>query len=204
MQTTLTRIFIGLESVPHGLSENWDEISRKARKFKRFSAQKQVISKKKKVFAEIETDFSAKVRNSNVFSAQKQVSSKEKKKRSSPKLRLIFRSPKFKRFFIPHHDIYFTTSAPNFLWGGSFQFFTKNRPQKHQKRASLDTSQANGGARAPPGAPGYATGSKEYRSVVVDGASALLILKRLTWVRFLVGSNKKPKKLILTTYVLDV
>ena len=34
--------------------------------------------------------------------------------------------------------------------GGYFQFFTKNRPQKHQKRAILHTSQANGGARAPP------------------------------------------------------
>ena len=33
MQTTLTRIFIVLKSVSHGLSENWDEISRKARKF---------------------------------------------------------------------------------------------------------------------------------------------------------------------------
>ena len=36
VQTTLTRIFIVLELVSHGLSENWDEISRKARKFKRF------------------------------------------------------------------------------------------------------------------------------------------------------------------------
>ena len=33
VQTTLTRIFIVLESVSNGLSENSDEISRKARKF---------------------------------------------------------------------------------------------------------------------------------------------------------------------------
>ena len=46
--------------------------------------------------------------------------------------------------------MYFTTSAPNFLWGGHcFQFFTKNRPQKHQKRAILHTSQANGGLEPP-------------------------------------------------------
>ena len=38
--------------------------------------------------------------------------------------------------------------------GGYFQFFTKNRPQKHKKHAILHTSRANGGARAP---PGYAT-----------------------------------------------
>ena len=36
VQTTLTRIFIVLESVSHGLSENSDEISRKAREFEGF------------------------------------------------------------------------------------------------------------------------------------------------------------------------
>ena len=36
VQTTLTRTFIVLESVSHGLSENSDEISRKARKFEFF------------------------------------------------------------------------------------------------------------------------------------------------------------------------
>ena len=36
------------------------------------------------------------------------------------------------------------------MGGGCFQFFTKNWPQKQQKRAILHTSQANGGARAPP------------------------------------------------------
>ena len=67
VQTTLTGIFIDLESVSHGLSENWDEISRKAQKFKIFSAQNQVVSKKKKVFTGIETDFSAKFGNLNVW-----------------------------------------------------------------------------------------------------------------------------------------
>ena len=47
--------------------------------------------KKKKVFTEIESDFSAEIGNSNVFSAQNQVVSKKKKKRSSPKLWVIFR-----------------------------------------------------------------------------------------------------------------
>ena len=49
--------------------------------------------------------------------------------------------------------MYFTTSAPNFLWGGAVFNFSKNRPQKHQKRAILHTSQANGGVRAPPPPP---------------------------------------------------
>ena len=36
VQTTLTRIFIDLESISDGLSETWGEMSRKARKFKAF------------------------------------------------------------------------------------------------------------------------------------------------------------------------
>ena len=82
VQTTLTRIFIVLKSVSRGLSENWDGISRKALKFKRFFRSKTGgLRKKKKVFAEIESDFSAKIGNSNDFSAQKQVVSKKKKKK---------------------------------------------------------------------------------------------------------------------------
>ena len=64
---------------------------------------------------------------------------------------------RLKRFFRPNHDMYFTTSEPSFLWGGCLQFFTKNRPQRHKKRAILHTSQANGGLHPPPRPPGYAT-----------------------------------------------
>ena len=60
MQTTLTRIFIDLESVSDGLSEIWDEMSRKDRKFKGFFRPKLGDLQKKK------------------------------KKRSSPKFRAIF------------------------------------------------------------------------------------------------------------------
>ena len=148
--------------------------------------------KKKKVFTEIETDFSAKIGNSNVFSAQKQVVSKKhkkNKKRSSPKLRLIFdQNRKFKRFFHPKsgglrkkkkkvfteiHTLFQAVSrrvlhniGTQFLMEGCFQFFTKNRPQKHQKRAILHTLQANGGARASR-PPGYATGCGLHGVVVI-------------------------------------
>ena len=74
----------------------------------RFFPPKIRWSPKKKVFTEIETEFSAQIGNPNVW------------------------------------------RGAVFLWGGYFQFFTKNRPQNHQKRAILHTSQANGGARAPP------------------------------------------------------
>ena len=43
------------------------------------------------VFTKIESDFSAEIGNSNDFFAQNQVFSKKKKKRSSPKLGVIFR-----------------------------------------------------------------------------------------------------------------
>ena len=66
-------------------SEFWAEIGNS----NDFSAQNQVISKKKKVFTDIESGFSAEIGNSNDFSAQNQVISK-KKKRSSPKLRVVF------------------------------------------------------------------------------------------------------------------
>ena len=64
VQTTLTRIFIELESVS-------DEISRKARKFKGFFRRKSGVlqkkKKKKKVFTKIEADFSFNFANSDVW-----------------------------------------------------------------------------------------------------------------------------------------
>ena len=85
MQTTLTRIFIVLESVSHSLHENRDEISRKPRKFKVFFRPKsgglQKKKKKKKVFTNFETEFSAEISNSKLFFAQNQVVSKKKKKK---------------------------------------------------------------------------------------------------------------------------
>ena len=86
-----------------------------------------------------------------------------------PELRLIFRPeteiqtffpPKIrwspnkkglqKLIFRPNSEIQ-TFEGGCFPMGwGLFSIFHKNRPQKHQKRAILHTSQANGGARAPP------------------------------------------------------
>ena len=49
----------------------------------------------------------------------------------------------------PNHGKFFTTSALKSLWGALFNFWSKNRPQKHQKRAILHTFQANGGLEPP-------------------------------------------------------
>ena len=120
-------------------------------------------------------DFSAQIGNSNHFSAQKQVVSR-KKKRSSPKLSLIFRpnseiqtffqpknrwSPKTKKKVFteieadfPNHDIYFTTSAPNFLWGGGVFNFSPKLGLKSTKNVRFCIlHKPMGGLESPPPPP---------------------------------------------------
>ena len=162
MQSTLTQIFFVLESESLGLYD-----------FGRF-------------ILKIETEILAKIGNSNAFSAQKAGDLKKnrkkqglrrnsdeffgqnwnnspntgdlQKKKSSPKLRRIFR-PKLEiqtlfqaeRRHLLHN---FGTQFP--LGGGCFYFFNKNQPQKHQKRAILHILQANGGLE-PPSPPSMAT-----------------------------------------------
>ena len=102
--------------------------------------------KKKKVFTEIGTDLSAKIGNSNVFSAQIQVVSK--KKRSSPKLRLIFR---------PNSEIQ-TFERGLFSYGGAIFNFSQKIGLKTTKNVRFCIlHKPMGGARALPAPPCYAT-----------------------------------------------
>ena len=97
-----------------------------------FSAQNQVVSrkKKKKVFTEIETDFSAEIRNSKVFPPKIRWSSKtnkqtNKKKRSSPKLRLIIRpNSEIQTFEGGLFSIFHTKSASKAPKTCDFAYFT--------------------------------------------------------------------------------
>ena len=146
-----------------------------------FSFQNQVVSKKKKVFAEIETDLSAEIGNSKVFSAQNQVVSK--KKRSSPKLRLIFwpkseiqrffppkirwspkkkkkkkkkkkrSSPKLRLIFRPNSEIQ-TFEGGLFSYGGAIFNFSQKSASKALKTCDF--------AYEPPPPPGYATALQEF------------------------------------------
>ena len=117
--------------------------------------------KKKKVFTEIETDFLAKIGNSYVFSAQKQVvSKKKKKKRSSPKVRLIFRpkSEILKLFQAKSRHVLhnFGTQFP--LGGAVFNFSPKiSLKSTKNVRFCILHKPMGGGAWGPPPPPGYAS-----------------------------------------------
>ena len=114
--------------------KEWEKCKRPWPEFSLFLNQFHTVSPK------IEMEFLGKLWSSNVFSAQKQV----EKKRSSPKLSLNFR-PKSEIQTLFHTE----SRHPLHDLGGCFQFFTKNRPKKQQKRAILHTSQANGGLEPP-------------------------------------------------------
>ena len=144
MQTTFTRILIVLESVSHGLSENSDEISRKARKFKDFFRPRTGGLQKKKVFAEIESDFSAEIRNSKVFPPKNRWYPKKKKKKKK-----VF--AEVESDFSAKYGNSNVSGGAVFLWGGLFSIFHKKSASKALKTCDFEyfTSQW-GGARAPP------------------------------------------------------
>ena len=189
MQTTLTRIFIVLESVLHGLSENSDEISWKAQKFEGFFRPNLGGLQKKKVFAEIETGFSAKIRNSKIFSAQNQVVSKKKKKkkkRSSPKLRLIFRL---------NSEIQ-TFNGGLFFYGGGGAIF--NFSQKiglksiKNLRFCILYKPMGEGARAPPAPPpSYATGKSHQNDDYLKQAMRKIVFSQDSNLQTLDYRSKK-------------
>ena len=59
----------------------------------------------------------------------------------------------FKRFFRPNHDMYFTTSEPNFLWGAVFNFSPKIGLKSSKTCDFAYFSSIWGGAPAPPPPP---------------------------------------------------
>ena len=144
LQATLTRLLIVLESESHEIEKDFPA---KIGNLNDFSAQNQVISKKKKVFTKIETDFLAKLGNSNGFLTQKQVISKKN-------LGQIFRpKSEIHRFFRPNHGNYFTTSAPKFLWGGLFSFFQQKLSSKTPKTCDFAYFTGQWGGSSPPPPP---------------------------------------------------
>ena len=132
-----------LESVSDGLSENWDEMPRKTRKFKGFFLPKLGdLQKKKRSSPKFRVIFRPKSEIQRFF---------------PPKIRW---SPKKKKVFAKIQSDFSSNFANSdvwggalFVWGGLFSIFHRKSASKAQKRAILHTSQANGGARAPPPPP---------------------------------------------------
>ena len=183
VQTTLTRIFIVLESVSHDLSEklrrNFSESSEILRFFPpkiRWSPKK----KKKKGLHRISDCFFGRNRKFKRFFRPK--SGGLQKKRSSPNFRLIFRpqseiqrffppkirwspnnkkrsSPNFRLIFRPKSEIQ-TFAGGLFSDVGLFSIFHKKSASKPPKRCDFAYFTSQWGARAPPTPPGYATACK--------------------------------------------
>ena len=174
--------------------------------------------KKRKVFTEIETDFPAEIRNSKVFSVQNQVVS-NKKKRSSPKLRPIFRpKSEIQRFFSSkikwspitnNKKKVFTEIETDFpakfrisnVWGGLFSYggglfsiFNYKSASKAPKTCDFAyfTSQW-GGARAPPAPLGYATECKLFG-----------VFRKVRHSRKIFSSKLKLWSILVFAWVKDV
>ena len=112
----------------------------RARKFKAFFRPTLGDLQKKKVFAKIESDFSAEIRR---FFPPK-IRWSPKKKRSSPKLRLIF------RLLAQIH----TFEGGCFRMGGVFSIFHKQSASKTQKTCDFAYFRSQwGGPEPPPPAP---------------------------------------------------
>ena len=134
MQTTLTRIFIVLASVSHGLPENYDGISLKARKFKRFFSPKS--------------------------------GGLQKKKKSSPKLRLIFR---------PKSEIQ-TFKGGCFPLGGLFSIFHKKSASNAPKTCDFAYTYVTFTPPPPPPPPGYATGCGTIQKSIMKDLNSLICI----------------------------
>ena len=149
METTLT-LFIALD----GLSES----SRKARKFKRFFIPKTGgLQKKKRSSPKLRLIFRPNSEIQAFFQTKNRWSPKKKKKKRKRVLTDIETDfPANIRNSNAFSDRITTCSSqlrlPIFFGGGCFQFFTKNRPQKH-KNVRFCTLHKPMGGSSPPAPP---------------------------------------------------
>ena len=141
--TALTRISIVLESVSDGLSENWDEISRKTRKFPPKWGGLQKKKKKKGLHRIWDWFFGRNLKFKGFFRPKSGGLQKiKKKKRSSPKLGVIFR---------PNSEIQ-TLEGAVFLRGGAIFNFSQQTALKSTKnvRFCILHKPMGGGSSPPP------------------------------------------------------
>ena len=153
-----------------GLHRFWDCFFGQSRKIKRsFRPNSGVLQKKKKRSSPIlRLFFRPKSENQTFFPPKFRWSPKNRSWGwffgQNRKIKRIFRPNsgdlqkkkslhQFWNWFFGQNQKFKRLRGGFFPMGGYFQFFTKNRPQKHQKRAILHTSQANGGNSSPPAPP---------------------------------------------------
>ena len=135
---------------------------------------------KKKVFTKFESDFSAKFGNSNNFAAQKQVVSK--KKRSSPKLSLIFR-PKshIQTLFHTESRHLLHNFGTQFLLGGAVFNFSPKIGLKSNKNVQFCIPHKPTGRLEPPRPPGSATVQDIYYiTIFLHGTQKYFLVSRLS------------------------
>ena len=123
--------------------------------------------KKKKVFAEI---FQPKSEIQRFFPPKIRWSPKKKKKKK------VFAEIQ-SDFSSKISQLQTFQGGALFVWGGYFPFFTENRPQKHKNHAILQTSQANGGARAPPAPPWLRYWSHIFLQILIKCKVKVTLLK---------------------------
>ena len=158
-----------------GLRRNWAWFFGRSPKFKGFFRPKSGVSeKKKKVFAEIEPDFSAKVRNSKVFSALNQVVSEKKKqvfaeiepdfsaqirnsKAFSAQNQVVFKKKGLRRnwawFFGPNPKSKRLRGGLFSYGGGLFSIFHKKSASKALKTCDFAYFTSQWGGSSPPAPP---------------------------------------------------
>ena len=125
--------------------KEWEKYKRPWPEFSLFLNQNHTVCPK------IEREFLGKLGNSNVFSAQKQVVSKKKKKRSWPKLRLIFRpKSEIQTLFQAESRHVLYNFGTQFLWGGAVFNFSPEIGLKSSKNVRFCILHKPMGARAPP------------------------------------------------------
>ena len=143
VQATLTWIFIDLESVSYGLSENWDEMSRKARKFKGFFLPKlgDLQKKKKRSSPKFRVIFRPKSEIQRFFPPKIRWSPKKKKKKGLHQ--------NWDWFFVQFRK-FRRLRGGCFRMGGLFSIFHRNSASKSQKTCDFAYFTSQWGLEPPP------------------------------------------------------
>ena len=146
VQTTLTRILIDLESVSDGLSEIWDEMSRKFKGFFRPKLGDLQKKKKKRSSPKFRVIFRPKSKIQTFFPPKFRWSPKKKKKKKK-----VF--AKIQGDFSSNFACSNVWVGALFVWGGLFSIFHRKSASKAQKTCDFAYFTSQWGGLEPPSPP---------------------------------------------------